>query len=612
MCGIVGYTGSEQATPILLKGLGRLEYRGYDSAGIAVIGEQGELQICKAKGRLSNLEDRVAKKAVPGTTGIAHTRWATHGEPSDVNAHPHFDEKCEIAVVHNGIIENYLELKEMLIDKGYKFRSETDTEVMAHLLRDNYNGNMLETIGKVIPMIKGSYAFGIVCKDEPDTIYCTRKDSQLIVGKCEHGTVLASDIPAILEYTRDVYLMEECEIAKMTPDSLSFYDLAGKEHEKKSMHVDWNVEAAEKGGYEHFMLKEIHEQPDAMRNTLMLMMESNEQGTMLRQDVLKMDEEMVKGISKLVICACGTAYHAGLVGKLLIEKMAQIPVDVEIASEYRYRDFVLPEDALFVVVSQSGETADTIAALREAKRRGVKTLSITNVVGSTVAREADHVLYTWAGPEIAVASTKAFVSQLMVFYVLAAHFAEKVGRMTLEEQRAYLDELLALPAKAQKLIDNTSRYEAVAKKFYTHRNAFYIGRNVDNVLAMEAALKLKEISYIHAEAYAAGELKHGTLALIVSGVPVIVLATQMDVYDKTVSNLQEVKAREAVVIAIGFEGDTSLEKYADHVIYIPRTDKYLAPLMAVLPLQLLAYYAALTRGCDVDKPRNLAKSVTVE
>ncbi|MFR4009437.1 MAG: glutamine--fructose-6-phosphate transaminase (isomerizing), partial [Christensenellales bacterium] len=362
MCGIVGYTGSEQATPILLKGLGRLEYRGYDSTGIAVIGEQGELQICKAKGRLSNLEDRVAKKAVPGTTGIAHTRWATHGEPSDVNAHPHFDENCEIAIVHNGIIENYLELKEMLIDKGYKFRSETDTEVMAHLLRDNYNGNMLETIGKVIPMIKGSYAFGIVCKDEPDTIYCTRKDSQLIVGKCEHGTVLASDIPAILEYTRDVYLMEECEIAKMTPDSLSFYDLAGKEHEKKSMHVDWNVEAAEKGGYEHFMLKEIHEQPDAMRNTLMLMMESNEQGTMLRQDVLKMDEEMVKGISKLVICACGTAYHAGLVGKLLIEKMAQIPVDVEIASEYRYRDFVLPEDALFVVVSQSGETADTIAA----------------------------------------------------------------------------------------------------------------------------------------------------------------------------------------------------------------------------------------------------------
>lgn len=612
MCGIVGYTGSEQATPILLKGLGRLEYRGYDSAGIAVIGEQGELQICKAKGRLSNLEDRVAKKAVPGTTGIAHTRWATHGEPSDVNAHPHFDENCEIAVVHNGIIENYLELKEMLIDKGYKFRSETDTEVMAHLLRDNYNGNMLETIGKVIPMIKGSYAFGIVCKDEPDTIYCTRKDSQLIVGKCEHGTVLASDIPAILEYTRDVYLMEECEIAKMTPDSLSFYDLAGKEHEKKSMHVDWNVEAAEKGGYEHFMLKEIHEQPDAMRNTLMLMMESNEQGTMLRQDVLKMDEEMVKGISKLVICACGTAYHAGLVGKLLIEKMAQIPVDVEIASEYRYRDFVLPEDALFVVVSQSGETADTIAALREAKRRGVKTLSITNVVGSTVAREADHVLYTWAGPEIAVASTKAFVSQLMVFYVLAAHFAEKVGRMTLEEQRAYLDELLALPAKAQKLIDNASRYEAVAKKFYTHRNAFYIGRNVDNVLAMEAALKLKEISYIQCEAYAAGELKHGTLSLVEDGTLVIAIATQTHLVDKTINNIKECAVRGAYMIAIAMEGDMRLDKEVQEVWEIPSCPEIMAPALVAIPAQLFGYYMAHEKGCDIDKPRNLAKSVTVE
>ncbi|MFR4251112.1 MAG: glutamine--fructose-6-phosphate transaminase (isomerizing) [Christensenellales bacterium] len=612
MCGIVGYTGSEQATPILLKGLGRLEYRGYDSAGIAVIGEQGELQICKAKGRLSNLEDRVAKKAVPGTTGIAHTRWATHGEPSDVNAHPHFDENCEIAVVHNGIIENYLELKEMLIDKGYKFRSETDTEVMAHLLRDNYNGNMLETIGKVIPMIKGSYAFGIVCKDEPDTIYCTRKDSQLIVGKCEHGTVLASDIPAILEYTRDVYLMEESEIAKMTPDDLTFYDLAGNAHEKKSMHVDWNVEAAEKGGYEHFMLKEIHEQPDAIRNTLMLMMESNEQGTMLRQDVLKMDEEMVKGISKLVICACGTAYHAGLVGKLLIEKMAQIPVDVEIASEYRYRDFVLPEDALFVVVSQSGETADTIAALREAKRRGVKTLSITNVVGSTVAREADHVLYTWAGPEIAVASTKAFVSQLMVFYVLAAHFAEKMGRMTLAEQQAYLDELLALPAKAQKLIDNAPRYEAVAKKFYTHRNAFYIGRNVDNVLAMEAALKLKEISYIQCEAYPAGELKHGTLSLVEDGTLVIAIATQTHLVDKTINNIKECAVRGAYMIAIAMEGDMRLDKEVQEVWEIPSCPEIMAPALVAIPAQLFGYYMAHEKGCDIDKPRNLAKSVTVE
>ena len=612
MCGIVGYTGSEQATPILLKGLGRLEYRGYDSAGIAVTDQSGALQICKAKGRLSNLENRIKKSPVTGTTGIAHTRWATHGEPSDANSHPHFDEKCEIAVVHNGIIENYLELKEMLLDKGYQFRSETDTEVMAHLLRDNYDGDMLGTIGKVIPMIKGSYAFGIVCKDEPDTIYCTRKDSQLIVGQCAHGTVLASDIPAILEYTRDVYLMDEHEIAKMTPNSVSFYDLDGTQHEKKSMHVDWNVEAAEKGGYEHFMLKEIHEEPDAMRNTLMLMMDATEQGTALRQDVLKMDGEMVKGISKIVVCACGTAYHAGLVGKLVIEKMAKIPVDVEIASEYRYRDFILPEDALFVVVSQSGETADTIAALREAKRRGVRTLSITNVVGSTVAREADHVLYTWAGPEIAVASTKAFVSQLMVFYVMAAHLAEKMGYMSQEEQSQYLDELLALPAKAQKLIDNASQYAETAKKFYTHRNAFYIGRNVDDVLAMEAALKLKEISYVQCEAYAAGELKHGTLSLVEDGTLVIAIATQTHLVDKTINNIKECAVRGAYMIAIAMEGDMRLDKEVQEVWEIPACPEIMAPALVASPTQLFGYYMAYEKGCDIDKPRNLAKSVTVE
>lgn len=612
MCGIVGYTGTEQATPILLKGLERLEYRGYDSAGIAVIGTDGQLQICKAKGRLANLESREKKSPVAGTTGIAHTRWATHGEPSDANSHPHFDENCEIAIVHNGIIENYLELKEMLIGKGYHFRSETDTEVMVHLLRDNYDGNMLHTIGKVIPMIKGSYAFGIVCKDEPDTIYCTRKDSQLIVGQCAHGTVLASDIPAILEYTRDVYLMEENEIAKMTPDSLSFYDLSGAAHDKQPMHVDWNVEAAEKGGFEHFMLKEIHEEPDAMRNTLMLMMDATEQGPTLRQDVLKMDQEFVGGISKLVVCACGTAYHAGLVGKLLIEKMAQIPVDVEIASEYRYRDFILPKDALFVVVSQSGETADTIAALREAKRRGVKTLSITNVVGSTVAREADHVLYTWAGPEIAVASTKAFVSQLMVFYVLAAHFAEKKGLMGEKEVQAYLDELLALPAKAQQLVDNAPQYQAVAKNFYTHRNAFYIGRNVDNVLAMEAALKLKEISYIQCEAYPAGELKHGTLSLVEDGTLVIAIATQTHLVDKTINNIKECAVRGAYMIAIAMEGDMRLDKEVQQVWEIPACPEIMAPALVAIPAQLFGYYMALEKGCDIDKPRNLAKSVTVE
>ena len=608
MCGIVGYTGSEQETPILLKGLGRLEYRGYDSAGIAVIGEQGELQICKAKGRLSNLEDRVAKKAVPGTTGIAHTRWATHGEPSDVNAHPHFDENCEIAVVHNGIIENYLELKEMLIDKGYKFRSETDTEEMAHLLRDNYNGNMLETIGKVIPMIKGSYAFGIVCKDEPDTIYCTRKDSQLIVGKCEHGTVLASDIPAILEYTRDVYLMEESEIAKMTPDDLTFYDLAGNAHEKKSMHVDWNVEAAEKGGYEHFMLKEIHEQPEALKNTILPRMLDRLPD--FRDDGIP--DSLFAECSQVRIIACGTAMHAGMVAKALMEPMLRIPVTVSIASEFRYEDPLIDSSTLVIVISQSGETIDTLAAMNLAKSLGSVTLSIVNVKGSTIARESDYVLYTHAGPEIAVASTKAYSVQLAALYMIGCRMALVRGAFGQDEAREFMTDLMDVIPAMETVIGQSEFIQSFVRHLIRERDTFFIGRGLDYAFSLEGALKLKEISYIHAEAYAAGELKHGTIALIYDNVPVIAIATQDHVFAKTISNIREVKARGAYVILLAKKQSVVEDGVADIELRIPDLEDRFTVFPIAVALQLIAYYASIGKHLDVDQPRNLAKSVTVE
>ena len=610
MCGIVGYIGSRQSTDVLLDGLSKLEYRGYDSAGVALC-VNDEIRVVKAQGRLAVLAEKLnGMPPMASHCGIGHTRWATHGAPSDVNSHPHC--AARVSLVHNGIIENYAQLKEHLMKRGYEFCSETDTEVLVKLLDHNYHGEPLDAILRTLEQVRGSYGLAILFKDFPGQIFSVRKESPLIVGYGAGENFLASDIPALLRYTRDYAVLEEGEIAVLSADKIDVYDAFGHPVQKQHLTADWDIGAAEKGGYPHFMLKEIHEEPDAMRNTLMLMMDATEQGTALRQDVLKMDGEMVKGISKIVVCACGTAYHAGLVGKLVIEKMAKIPVDVEIASEYRYRDFILPEDALFVVVSQSGETADTIAALREAKRRGVRTLSITNVVGSTVAREADHVLYTWAGPEIAVASTKAFVSQLMVFYVMAAHLAEKMGYMSQEEQSQYLDELLALPAKAQKLIDNASQYAETAKKFYTHRNAFYIGRNVDDVLAMEAALKLKEISYVQCEAYAAGELKHGTLSLVEDGTLVIAIATQTHLVDKTINNIKECAVRGAYMIAIAMEGDMRLDKEVQEVWEIPACPEIMAPALVAIPTQLFGYYMAYEKGCDIDKPRNLAKSVTVE
>ena len=608
MCGIVGYTGSEQATPILLKGLGRLEYRGYDSAGIAVTDQSGALQICKAKGRLSNLENRIKKSPVTGTTGIAHTRWATHGEPSDANSHPHFDEKCEIAVVHNGIIENYLELKEMLLDKGYQFRSETDTEVMAHLLRDNYDGDMLGTIGKVIPMIKGSYAFGIVCKDEPDTIYCTRKDSQLIVGQCAHGTVLASDIPAILEYTRDVYLMDEHEIAKMTPNSVSFYDLDGTQHEKKSMHVDWNVEAAEKGGFEHFMMKEIHEQPKAVQDTLNSVIKNGA----IDLSSVEITEDEIKNFEQIYIVACGSAWHVGMAAQYVLEDIADIPVRVELASEFRYRKMPLNQKALVIVVSQSGETADTLAALRLAKEKGITTMAIVNVVGSSIAREADKVFYTLAGPEISVATTKAYSAQLAAMYCLAVRFAKVREKITEEQYSYYISELLTLPEKMQKTLEDKERIQWFAAKYANAHDVFFVGRGIDYAVCLEGSLKLKEISYIHSEAYAAGELKHGTISLIEQGTLVIGVLTQSELYEKTISNMLECKSRGAYLMGLTTYGKYEIEDQVNFTVYVPKVDEHFVGSLAVIPLQLLGYYVSVAKGLDVDKPRNLAKSVTVE
>ena len=609
MCGIVGYIGSNQAAPFLLDGMSKLEYRGYDSAGIAVM-EKGAIRVDKCVGRLDALRAKLAGNMPVGTMGIGHTRWATHGRPSDRNAHPHMDGSGKFVVVHNGIIENYLSLKEELITKGHVFLSETDSEVVAHLLEDPYDGDFEETVKKVLKLIKGSYSLVFMCQYEPDKIICTKKDNPLVIGLGEGENFIASDIPAIINHTRRTFIMSDGEIATVTADGVWVQDINGTPISKKVFEVNWNAEAAEKGGFEHFMLKEIYEQPKAMRDTMTGRL-SAESKTMTCPELNWTSEEM-GDINKMFIVACGTSYHAGIVGKYYLEQLARVPVEVDIASEFRYRDPLVDGNSLTIVISQSGETSDTLAALREAKRLGSRTLAVTNVVGSSIAREADQVVYTYAGPEIAVASTKAYTTQLLVMLMLAVYAGSLRGTLAEEKAEALAAGLVSIPEQLHQMLENVDQIKVFAREYGSSENAFFLGRSLDYAVALEGALKLKEISYIHAEAYAAGELKHGTLALIVSGVPVIVLATQMDVYDKTVSNLQEVKAREAVVIAIGFEGDTSLAKYADHVIYIPKTDKYLAPLLAVLPLQLLAYYAALTRGCDVDKPRNLAKSVTVE
>ncbi|WDC83715.1 glutamine--fructose-6-phosphate transaminase (isomerizing) [Caloramator sp. mosi_1] len=609
MCGIVGYIGKRQAAPLLVECLSKLEYRGYDSAGVAIINEKG-INIEKCKGRLKNLEDKLNQNPIEGTIGIGHTRWATHGEPSDVNSHPHYNKDMTIGVVHNGIIENYLELREWLQTLGYEFKSETDTEVVPHLIDYFYEGDIVKAVMKALDKIEGSYALGVVCSFEPDKMVAVRKDSPLIVGLGEGENFIASDIPAILAYTRDVYLLNDKEIVVLTRDKVEIMTKEGLPIQKEIFHVTWDAEAAEKGGYEHFMIKEIHEQPKAIRDTLTRRIAHNSDEIVL--DDIKLTAEDLKNIDKIYIVACGTAYHAGLVGKYVIEKLARIPVEVDIASEFRYRDPILNERTLMMVISQSGETADTLAALREAKNRGARVIAITNVVGSSVAREADDILYTWAGPEIAVASTKAYVTQLIAIYIVALYLARLNGRMSVEEYRVIRDELLNLPEKAEEVLKRKEEIQKFAAKNYNHKDIFYLGRGLDFAVALEGALKIKEISYIHAEAYAAGELKHGPIALIDKGVPVIALATQEDLYDKMVSNIKEVVTRGAKVLGIAFDGHEDILKVVDQAVYVPKTLPLLAPVLSVIPLQLLSYYAAVERGCDVDKPRNLAKSVTVE
>ena len=610
MCGIVGYIGFNQASDFLLDGMAKLEYRGYDSAGIAVIGAENAIKIQKKVGRLANLEAIVKADPNEGTVGIGHTRWATHGRPSDMNAHPHSSEDGKFAVVHNGIIENYMPLKEELIEKGYHFKSETDTEVVAHLLEDMYDGDFVSTVRRMLARVDGAYALEIICADEPDKIICTKKENPLVIGLGKGENFVASDIPAIINYTRDTYILNDGELAIVTRDNVSVFDRAGNTIDKEVFHVSWNAEAAEKGGYEHFMLKEIHDQPKAVRDTFGTHI--SEDGKTVIFDELNWTADDVAAFNKILIVACGTAYHAGLVTKQYIENLARIPVNVEIASEYRYSNPLTDDKTLCIVISQSGETSDTLAALKEAKRHGAKSLAITNVVGSSISREADNTVYTWAGPEISVASTKAYTTQLVAGLLFAVYLGQLNGKMDPALGGEILCGVKSLPTLIHEIFEVDEDMKAFAKHYGFKSDAFFLGRAIDYAVAMEGALKLKEISYIHAEAYAGGELKHGTLALIEEGVPVIALATQEDVYDKMISNIREVKAREAVVIGIGMKGDEELSKHVDHTIYVPRANKFIAPILAVVPLQLLAYYAAITRGADVDKPRNLAKSVTVE
>ena len=609
MCGIVGYVGPKQAASFLMEGLGKLEYRGYDSAGIAVFNGK-EIVVEKCVGRLASLEKKIEGHIPQGHMGIGHTRWATHGRPSDTNAHPHADCTGDFVVVHNGIVENYLNIKEQLIEKGHKFLSETDTEVVAHLVEEYYQGDFVEAVKKVLTEIRGSYSLVFISKHDPDKIICTKQDNPLVIGLGEGENFIASDIPAIIQRTRRTFILSDGEMAVVTKDSVWVTNRQGVPVSKKVFEVNWDAEAAEKGGYDHFMLKEIIEQPKAFRDTMTARV-SRDNNT-ITFDELKWTRDDVAAIKKIMITACGTAYHAGLVGKYYIEQLARIPVEVDIASEFRYRNPLVDSSTLVIVISQSGETSDSLAALKEAKRLGARTLAVTNVVGSSISREADQVIYTWAGPEIAVASTKAYTTQLLIMLMLSLYLAALRESLPTDRLQKIVEELRSLPQKAETFLSNGQSVKTFAELYGFNEDVFFIGRSLDYAVAMEGALKLKEISYIHAEAYAAGELKHGTLALIIEGVPVIALATQHDVYEKTLSNIKEVKARDAVVIGLAMEGDEQIKKYVDHTIFIPATDKYLAPILAVIPLQLLAYYAAVTRGCDVDKPRNLAKSVTVE
>ena len=611
MCGIVGYVGAQQAAPILLDGLRRLEYRGYDSAGMAVCGPEG-LCVRKAKGRLQALADLTEEgRAVPGTLGVGHTRWATHGEPNDINAHPQVSENGLFAVVHNGIIENYALLRAQLMQKGYTFRSQTDTEVVAQLLAYYYaaSHDLFEAVNSMLSAVEGAYALGIVCADAPDRLIAARKDAPLLLGCGDGENFLASDVTALLRHTRDIMYMDDGELAVITAGGIRVYDERRRPVEKEHQHIDWDVDAAEKGGYDHFMLKEIHEQPDAIARAITGRIQN---GRVVLSDLTMTDRE-IRELGRICIVACGSSYHVGMVGKYSLERMLRRPVEVSLASEFRYSDPIVGPGDLVIVISQSGETLDSMAALREAKKRGARILSIVNVVGSSIARESHDVLYTWAGPEIAVATTKAYSTQMVVLNLLGLYFGDILGTVDLDTYTAMVRGIEALPAQMEKILSDTADVRAAARELAGHDQVFFIGRNLDYALSLEGSLKLKEISYIHSEAYAAGELKHGTISLIEEGTPVIAAATYMPLFDKAMSNVVEVQARGAQVLALTTEaGAAQMHSRVERVLTVPETETMLLPQLGVVPLQLLAYYIALERGCDIDKPRNLAKSVTVE
>ncbi len=612
MCGIVGFTGKHSAAPILLDGLSKLEYRGYDSAGLAVRDGTAPVQIVKAKGRLKALEEKTdCGRALPGDCGIGHTRWATHGEPSEENAHPHCSDDGNVVAVHNGIIENYQELREKLLRKGYTFYSSTDTEVAVKLIDyyyKKYAHTPVDAINHAMVRIRGSYALAVLFRDYPGEIYAARKDSPMILGTKDGEQYLASDVPAILKYTRTVYYLGNLELARLTPQGITFFNLDGDEIEKQPVEILWNAEAAEKGGYEHFMMKEIHEQPKAVEDTLRSVCTDGS----IDLEKTGLTKEAVASFRQIWVIGCGSAYHVGVAAQYVLEDLAKIPVRVELASEFRYRDPLVPENTLVVIISQSGETADSLAALRKAKEQGAKTLAIVNVVGSTIAREADYVFYTLAGPEIAVATTKAYSAQLLAVYALAIAFAQDRGQLTDDQAAALVRELESLPGKMERLLEDEARIQWFASKQIAAKDVFFIGRGLDYAISLEGSLKMKEISYIHSEAYAAGELKHGTISLIEPGTLVVGVLTQQKLYEKTLSNLLECKTRGAYLMALTTYGNYSMEDNADFVLYIPKTDPHFAPSLAVIPLQLLGYYVSVAKGLDVDKPRNLAKSVTVE
>lgn len=612
MCGIVGFTGSQNAAPILLDGLSKLEYRGYDSAGLAVRDGSTQVKIVKAKGRLKALAEKTDNgNAVRGTCGIGHTRWATHGEPSETNAHPHCSDDFNVVGVHNGIIENYQELKDKLLRKGYTFRSSTDTEVAVKLIDyyyKKYEGTPVDAINHSMVRIRGSYALAVMFKDYPEEIYVARKDSPMILGVENGESYLASDVPAILKYTRNVYYIGNMEMARLQKGQITFYNLDGDEIEKELTEIKWDAQAAEKAGFEHFMMKEIHEQPKAIADTI---------GSVVKGDSLDLTsvgltEEEIQNISQIYIVACGSAYHVGVAAQYVTEDLAKIPVRVELASEFRYRSPLLDKNGLVIIISQSGETADSLAALREAKKRGIKTLAIVNVIGSSIAREADYVFYTLAGPEISVATTKAYSTQLIAAYVLAIEFAKVREELDEETYKALIAEMQTLPGKVQSMLNDKERIQWFASKFANAKDIFFLGRGIDYAISLEGSLKMKEISYIHSEAYAAGELKHGTISLIENGTLVVSALTQAELYEKMISNMVEVKSRGAYLMGLTSYGNYSIEDTADFTVYIPKTDAHFAASLAVVPLQLMGYYVSVAKGLDVDKPRNLAKSVTVE